>query len=496
MAILHAVTTSGPVRGVCCQTEPITRFLGIPYAAAPVGNLRWKGPVSPAPWTDERLCGDYGYSCWQRDNTQSPQFLLDCQRNPVKPRPLRMSEDCLSLNIWTPAADASERLPVMVWFYGGGLQGGTTDDIVFDGEGLCSHGVLLVTVNYRTGVFGYFAHEALEAEDPHHASGNYGLRDQIFALQWIHDNIAAFGGDAGNVTIFGCSGGGRSVQGVACSPLSRGLVHHAVCHSAGGLNPDYSTDYAELKAQGQALMELCGCRTLDELRQVPANVLQKQYEDFGYWFNITGDGYALPLPMDEMVRQGRQADLDYLLCTMDDEFLLPLRGEVSLANFEDVRKTYRGRTRILGQVIQPTTDAEAVDAVVHAEAYEMKSAQLAWARVQAAQDKKPVRLSTFVHKMPGENGAAGHGDDQYYIFHTLFRIWRPFTAQDEALSQTLMRYWTNFAKTGDPNGEGLAPWTPYTLESPLTLTIDVDHCQMEDRSHPFLTQVSNAYIRG
>jgi len=494
MALMQVMTKSGPVQGILCDDPSMTKFLGIPFAAAPVGDLRWKGPVAPEPWQQVRICDDYGYSCWQRDNSTSPGFLLDCERNPVKPRPLRMDEDCLSLNIWTPAKKADEKLPVMVWFYGGGLQGGTSDDVIFDGEGLCSYGVILVTVNYRTGVFGYFAHESLEKENPYGATGNYGLLDQIFALEWVRDNIKAFGGDPGNVTIFGCSGGGRSVQGIACSPLSRGLVHHAVCHSAGGLNPDYSTDREELKRQGEAFLRLCGCETIEDLRKVPADVLQQKYQEFGFWFNITGDGYALAYPMDEVVRRGEQADLDYLLCTMDDEFIMPLRGEVNLANFEEVRKSYRGRTKILGQTVQPTTDEEAVDAVVHAEAYEMKAAQLAWARMQAEQDKKPVRLSTFIHKLPGEGGAARHGEDQFYIFHTLFRIWRPFTKEDDELSRKMMRYWTNFAKTGDPNGEGLEPWTPFTKESPLTLAIDVGECKMQDRTHPFLTQVSDVYM--
>lgn len=494
MSIINTTVHTGEVRGVACETAGIVRYLGIPYAAAPKGELRWKAPVDLEKWEGERLCDDYGFSCWQRDNSNSPSFKLDMERNPVKPRALRMDEDCLSLNVWTPAKDKSERLPVMVWFYGGGLQGGTTDDIIFDGEGLCSYGVVLVTVNYRTGVFGYLAHSDLENENPNHSSGNYGLLDQIFALKWVQKNITAFGGDPENVTIFGCSGGGRSVQGVACSPLSRGMVHHAVCHSAGGLNPLYSTDYTELKEHAENFIHFCGCENIAQLRVVPAEELQHKYEEFGFWFNITGDGYALPLPMDEMVRKGLQADIDYMLCTMDDEFLMPLRGEVNLANFEEVRKNYRGRTAILGQAVKPSTDAEAVDAVVHAEAYEMKASQLAWARVQANQDKKPVRLSTFVHKLPGENGAARHGEDQFYIFHTLFRLWRPFTEKDDALSKKMMHYWTNFAKTGDPNGEGLEPWTPFTNESPLTLTIDVDKCVMEDRSHPFLTQVSDAYI--
>ena len=494
MAILTTTIRTGAVRGLETAVPGITVFKGIPFAKAPAGELRWKAPVAPEAWEGERLCDDFGYSCWQRNNNDSPMFKKMQEINPVPPRPLRMDEDCLSLNVWTPAVSADERLPVMVWFYGGNLHSGTSDDIIFDGEALCKFGVLLVTVNYRVNVFGYFGHPDLEKENEHHSSGNYGLQDQIFALQWIHDNIAAFGGDAGSVTIFGCSGGGRSVQGISCSPLSRGLVHHAVCHSAGGLNPNYSLAYDKIKELGVEFVAYCGKKTIDEMRAIPAQELEEKYIQFGKQFNITGDGYALPYTMDEVVRRGEQADLDYLLCTMNDEFIMPPRQPVTLANFDEMRPTFGLRTSILGQVVHPRTDEEAYDVVARAEAYEMKAAQLAWAQVQAKQPKKPVRLSTFVHPVPShDDGSARHGDDQYYVFHTMYKFAHPYGEKDEAVSQRLMRYWTNFAKTGDPNGEGLPAWTPYTQDSPLTLTIDTDDCRMEDRSHPIIEEVAATY---
>lgn len=492
--ILQTVIRSGPVRGLETATPGITAFKGIPYAKAPVGDYRWKAPVAPKAWENERLCDDFGPSCWQPDNSVLPSFKRMQELNPVPPRPLVMDEDCLSLNVWTPAESSDERLPVMVWFYGGGLQAGTSDDILFDGEGLCRFGVLLVTVNYRTGVFGYFGHPALEAENEERSCGNYGLRDQIFALQWVKDNIAAFGGDADNVTIFGCSGGGRSVQGVACSPLGGGLVQHAICHSAGGLNPHYSMEYEPLKALGEEFVAYCGKQSIEEMREIPARELQTLYESFRKQFNITGDGYVLPYVMDEIVRRGEQADIDYLLCTMQDELIFPAKTPVSLENFDSLRNTFGLRTSILGRVVTPRSDEEAMDVVERAEAYEMKASQLAWAQVQAQQPKKPVRLGTFVHPVPShEDGSARHGDDQAYVFHTLFKFWYPYGEKDEALSQRLMQYWTNFAKTGDPNGEGLPLWTPYTVDSPLTLTIDTDDCRMEDRSHFIIEQVAAAY---
>ena len=492
MSILRTKIHSGVVRGLETETRGITVFKGIPYAAPPAGKNRWRAPVDPEPWEGERLCDDFGFSCWQRENKAYMDMLRE--KNPVPPRPLRMDEDCLSLNIWTPAESAEDRLPVMVWFYGGGLQGGTSDDTTFDGEGLCGYGVLLVTVNYRTGVFGYFGHDELEKENEHGTSGNYGLQDQLFALKWVQKNIAAFGGDPGNVTIFGCSGGGRSVQGIACSPMGKGLFEHAVCHSAGGLNPRYSLPYDEIKELGRRFTEFCGAKNVEELRVVPANELQQKYEEFRQQFNITGDGYYLPRTMDEMVRRGEQADADYILSTMNDEIPFPPNEPVTLENFDSRRGRFGYRTAILGAVCRPQSDEEAYDVVKNAEAYEMKASQLAWAKVQANQPKKPVYLCTFVHSVPGGDGGAHHGDDQFYIFHTLSKNWRPYGEKDEALSRRLMRYWTDFAKTGNPNGEGDERWTPYTKESPLTFIFDTDYDRMEDRQNHIIDEVANAYI--
>lgn len=495
MAILNTVISTGEVRGALTGACGITAFKGIPYAKAPTGELRWRAPEAPENWTSARECYKFGPSCWQRDNSNAPYIKKMLAENPVKPTPLIMDEDCLSLNVWTPAETADQRLPVMVWFYGGGLQGGTADDITFDGEALCAHGVLLVTVNYRTGVFGYFGHDELENENERATSGNYGLQDQLFALKWVRENIAAFGGDADNVTIFGCSGGGRSVQGIACSPLGRGLARHAICHSAGGLNPHYSVPYEVIKELGREFVSFCAKNSVEELRAMPADELQARYDDFKKQFNITGDGYYLPYTMDEIVRRGEHADIDYILSTMNNEFRMPLFASVNKATFSEYAKRFGARTSILGRVCVPESDAEAIDLAQNAEAYEMKAAQLAWARAQAKQAKKPVRLCTFVHPVPGGDGGAYHGDDQAYIFGTLSRFWRPYGEKDAALSERLIKYWTNFAKTGDPNGDGLDEWTPYTHESPLTLTIDTDSCRMEDRSHKFINATADAYMQ-
>ncbi len=491
MAILQTRIRNGSVRGHTTDTEGISVFLGIPYAKAPTGKLRWRAPEPSENWEGIRDCSDFGPSCWQADNSKSPFFLACMEKNPVKPRPLRMDEDCLSLNVWTPAISQEDRLPVMVWFYGGGLQAGTSDDILFDGEGLCRFGVVLVTVNYRTGVFGYFGHPDLESENEHRSSGNYGLQDQIFSLYWVKDNIAAFGGDPDNVTIFGCSGGGRSVQGIACSPLAKGLVRHAICHSAGGLNPNYSLEYGALLELGREFMQYCGKNGMDEMRSIPAAELQNLYSSFRKQFNITGDGYVLPTEMDELVRQGRQADLDYILSTTANEFIFPPRGQVTKENFRSM--LFGSRTAIFGATMHPETDEQAYHYAEWAEVYEMKSAQLAWAQLQAVQGKKPAYVASFDHPNPA-TGRASHGDDQFYIFHTLRKYWFPAGPIEEELSQAMMLRWTNFAKTGNPNADGLPEWTPFTQDSPLTLSIrTAQDSIMEDRTLPEMAALAAVY---
>ena len=490
--MIETTIQCGKVKGIETAVPGITAFLGIPYAEAPEGDLRFKSPVPKAPWDGVRECSDFGYSCWQRDNTGSPYFKELQKKNPVPPRPLRMSEDCLSLNVWTPAADPSEKLPVMVWFYGGGLQGGTSDDLIFDGEGLCTYGVVLVTVNYRTGVFGYIGHEELEAESEFHTSGNYGLQDQILSLKWVRDNIGAFGGDPENVMIFGCSGGGRSVQGICCSPVAQGLVQHAVCHSAGGLNPNYSLDYESLKARGAEFVQYCGKEHIAELREIPAEELQHLYEAFRKQFNITGDGYFLPYTMDEMIRRGEQADIDYILSTTANEIKWPVREPVTKANFKD--HVFGERTRIFGTTVKPETDEKAMEYAEWAEVFEMKGAQLGWAVLQAGQPKKPVYLASFEHPMP-HTGLSSHGDDQYFVFDTLRKFWYPSTEKDEALCREMMRYWTNFAKTGNPNGEGKDVWKPFTKDAPFTMVIrDAGAITPEIRHVPEIDHLADVYI--
>ncbi len=480
-------TENGWVRGLPAADPRITSYKGIPYADKPLGENRWRAPQPCPDWDGELFAAGFAPAALQGNAAFNEELVYSREWSVDKEEP--MSEDCLYLNVWAPA-DGRKDMPVYFWIYGGGLQTGFTAEMEFDGERIARRGIVVVTVGYRLNAFGFLCHPEITAESPD-APGNFGLLDQQFALRWVRRNIAAFGGDPDNITIFGCSGGGRSVQGIACSPLARGLVRHAICHSAGGLNPNYSLEYRQLKALGEEFAAYCGKKGPEEMRSIPAEELQRLYQAFRKQFNITGDGYVLPVEMDEMVRRGEQADLDYILSTTANEFFFPQKDPVTPENFRS--KLFGNRTAIFGMTVKPETDEQARHYAECAEVYEMKSAQLAWAQLQASQGKKPAYVASFDHPNPA-TGRASHGDDQFYVFHTLRKFWFPTGQEEDELSRAMMLRWTNFAKTGDPNAEGLPVWTPFTAESPLTLSIrTAQDSAMEDRTLPEMEALARVY---
>lgn len=422
-----------------------TLFKGVPYAAPPVGKMRWKPSVDPAPWDGIRACDQWGNACLQAVTMDDPTAGYGKEFYDTGDYPPRMDEDCLYLNIWTPAQDPGEKLPVMMWIHGGGVQTGFSHELEFDGDGFCQRGVILVTVNYRLNIFGYFAHPELTLESPQGASGNYGLLDQIQALRWIHENIAAFGGDPDRVTVFGQSGGGRSTQAISCSPLAKGLAHRAIVQSAGGLQTAMGRlPREELERRGVDFMNYTGCQNLAQLRLLPARQLLELFNQYTQpvngdfraamqkGFNISTDGYALPLSMEDSLREGTQGNLDYLLgCTTGD----------------------------MGSMLQSLAG---------------------WAQLQVTQGKKPAYLYQFSRNLPTDNPSnpkelkgAFHSSDLWYTFGTLGRCWRPMTPGDYQLSQTMADAWANFAKTGNPNGEGAPHWDTYNPAAPAMMVFNV-----------------------
>jgi len=444
------MTKYGALQGVTSEGG-YALFKGVPYAAPPVGELRWKPSIDPQPWEGVRVCDTWGAACPQETphTDASAGYGKEFYAGPDYP-PL-LDEDCLYLNIWTPAETGDEKLPVMMWMHGGGVQSGYSHEIEFDGDALCKRGVILVTINYRLNIFGYFAHPELSAESAYGASGNYGVHDQLQALRWIHDNIAAFGGDPDNVTIFGQSGGGRSTQALSCSPLAKGLVRRAIVQSAGGVTTAFGRMPREqMEARGVDFMAFTGCKNIAELRALPATELLAKFGDYGRaagdfkermarGFNISTDGHALPLSMEDTLLEGKQLDLDYMLgsVTLDDgmgNMMASLRG---------------------------------------------------WATLQDRHGLKAPFLYRFTRELPEDDPndkrvlkGAFHSSELWYIFGTLDRCWRPMNEMDQELSELMSDYWTNFAKTGDPNGEGLPQWTRYTPDNKLHMQLDTRGCGM------------------
>lgn len=459
-------TASGIVEGAVSAEGKIRTFKGIPFAARPVGRLRWQ-PPQPAPsWTGVRKATEFGARCMQGRIYEDMVF-----RDPGP------SEDCLYLNVWSPVVSADARLPVMVWIYGGGFQAGSASEPRQDGENLAKKGVVVVSFNYRLGIFGFFSHPELTKESPHHASGNYGLLDQVAALEWVHKNIAAFGGDRDNVTIFGESAGSISVSAQMASPLSKGLVKQAIGQSGGSfmLTPR-RTSLAETEKRGTNFAKSIGAADLRALRAMPADqllkaVLRNKTDLYRFWPNV--DGYFFPESAAAIYGAGRQAHIPLLAGWNADEqdhtgflekaqptkenYTAKVRAEYG-RHADEVLKLYSGKNE--KQVKESARDLASDQFIAYS--------TWKWLDMQLRTGEASVYCYRFEQAPPtpaGEpNRGAYHSADIEYVFETLDWKHLPWTANDRKLSDMISSYWTNFAKTGNPNGSGLPEWPGYTTD--------------------------------
>ena len=473
-AIGPAVTTSlGTLQGeTVAGDDSVLVFRGIPYAEPPIGDLRWQAPVAPAAWDGTRDATTFGSACWQR---LTPATSIYTRGD------LDRSEDCLSLNIWTAAATTDDARPVMVWFHGGGHTGGWGSAQIFDGANLASKGVVLVTINYRLGPFGFLAYPALSTESAHAASGNQGLLDKVAALEWVRDHIANFGGDPGNVTIFGQSAGSWSVCYLQASPLARGLFHRAIGHSGGCFGrerPDLERAHAAAVEAAAALgVEGDDAEALAALRALDAETILESDLNAG----AVVDGHFMPRPAAAIFAAGEHNDVPAIVGALASEgstlyATMPERSMDELAAFLDeqygdaaptVRDLYEAEieesTKWGTQMIQ--ADRGFV--------WEMRT----WARaVEAAGND--AYLYFFSHAPPvfrlytpaaaaieladGPDGyGAYHSGDLAYAFNNTRVVGLGWSDWDHELSNAVSDYWVNFARTGDPNGDGLATWPRY-----------------------------------
>lgn len=458
-------TRSGNVSGTAGKLPGVNAYLGIPFAAPPVGDLRWRAPRPAPSWKGTRAADHFSPSCIQHDNTPfgpwTSEFLL------LGPT----SEDCLYLNVWT-ASRRGERRPVLVYVYGGGFNSGSGDVPVYEGSPLADRGLIVVSMNYRVGPLGFLAHPALTKEAG--ASGNYGLMDQVAALQWVHDNIAAFGGDPRRVTIAGQSAGAISVFLQTASPLAKGLFQRAVIESGpGGLAAfgmatarGAAAPLAEAEKGGVAFAERLGAHSLAELRALPASKLVT-----GGRFGPVVDGRFLTEDPAETFAAGRQNDVPTITgLNADEGSASPGYGKATADAFrKQVEQRYGNRAPRILATYPAGTDDEARSAAIQS-ARDAGVAGLERLLIERARTAhKPAFAYYFDRVIPWpehpEYGAF-HTSEVPYVFGTLDVLKRPWTDVDRTLSKTMMSYWANFAATGDPNGQGLPRWPAFDPAQP------------------------------
>lgn len=410
----------GQIQGTV--TDGIAVYKGIPYAAPPVGELRWKAPQPVIPWEGVRVCDSFGAPSIQPHHVDSDaykhEFFFDGDPE--------YSEDCLYLNVWAPAK--GKNLPVTLWIHGGAFSYGWGFEPEMDGEEWAKHGGILVSINYRLGILGFLTHPLLSAENPDGISGNYGLLDQIAALKWVKNNIAAFGGDPNKITIMGQSAGAGSVKNMVTSPLSKDIMAGAIIQSGGGISERSilgGSPLAESEQRWKDMMDWAGYTTLDEMRAIdPLEFLDMAAKysaatgKFLGWPAPVVDGKVLPESFDSAALAGRIADIPYMIGFTQDD----MGG-------------------LTGGIVRFCTVRELAG--------------------------KPAYAYQFARRLP-DDGRPGilhgafHSSELWYMFKSLRLSWRPFTEGDYALAEEMISAWTSFAATGKPSEK----WTPCTAEDP------------------------------
>jgi para-nitrobenzyl esterase len=451
-------TDKGLVSG--SVSNGIAVFLGIPFAKPPVGELRWKAPQPAEPWADTLACTKFGNSPMQND----PKPFMMWTQEFITPAG-SLSEDCLYLNIWTPASSAKKKLPVLVWIYGGGFTSGSGACPIYDGEDLAQEGIVYVNFNYRVGIFGFLAHPELTAESGSSSSGNYGLMDQIAALNWVKNNIEAFGGDPEKITIAGQSAGSMSVQSLVASPLAKGLFRAAIAQS-GALTGRPGISLSDAEKSGLALSEKSG-RNIESLRKLSADsvLLLGSSLPYGTFSPIT-DGYVLPGDAKQIFEDHQQNDIAVMTGWVTGDADLVLRDLQTSAAFKAQAKARYGSDSERFHRLFPSDSEE------NSKASQRKLAVLKFAGFPGYQWALSNKSKTYLYEFsyvptdkPGfPNYGAFHSAEIAYALHTL-KLWdRPWTQADYDVEKYMSAYWINFVKNSDPNGDNLPEWKNYNRE--------------------------------
>ena len=496
-----AVTAQGRVRGVACKNPEITVFKGVPYAKPPVGPLRWRAPEPMDAWNGIREANNFGAMPPQRRGAFLDLGLFD---------DMYCSEDVLYLNIWTPAKTADEKLPVLVWIHGGGLTSGYASDGMYDGEKYAEKGVILVTVSYRLGAFGFMCHKDMRAESPYGTSGNFGVMDQAAALRWVHDNIAGFGGDPEKVTIAGQSAGGGSVCNMMCTPLAAGTFRGAICQSGDSLahrgRPDRFTMEAA-EELGAKIAAHFGCETLDELRKIPFDqFVRKDYEVnmavANARFGVVVDGVVLPKQPAEMLMHGEgQSNIPMIFGCNTREGLFGISGKSLEAYQNDIHAYFGDMAGAVLEAYPAASDEEAAQ-----QSWEL-SCDMWVARLRhwgLTRKERGVPSWQYLFNrgkiFKGIDIGPRHGEEMSFVFGTgehwmdcfevvLANVPKPEgydgtadAAIDAELSERMMNHWANFVKTGNPNGDAQQIWKP-VAEDTLYMWLDAESGMRCEQKH-------------
>ena len=422
--------TGGQIQGVESEDGEVLIYRGVPYAAPPVGELRWKTPQPVIPWEGVKVADTFGSICPQHGNPPGTFYGDEFYWEGTPEE----SEDCLYLNVWAPAkkvGDADAKLPVAMWVHGGAFKNGYGFEVTMDGEEWAKRGVILVTINYRMGPFGFMSHPLLSQEQGG-VSGNYGMYDQVAALEWVASNISQFGGDPENITIFGQSAGARSIKNLVTSPLSKDLVAKAIIQSGGGASRAEgrpAVPPAVYEEQGKAFAEANGWTTLEQMRAASTDEVKNAVspDGWGMSFRPYVDGVFMSEDFNDALLAGRVGDIPYMIgCTAQDMGGL---GGNAIDVFCEIRS----------------------------EQSEHPAYQYFFRRNPPGDDDDP-------EKDPG----AFHSSELWYMFGTLGNSWRPFTEADYALSAEMLDAWTSFCRNGNPG------WGAYTAENPVVKVFDVE----------------------
>lgn len=460
---------TGMVQGVPGDDPSVTAFKGIPFAAPPVGDLRWRPPQAPASWQGVLKADHYSAACIQ-DHTRSlgPWTAEYMHQGDY-------SEDCLYLNVWTGAKSAGEKRPVFLWIHGGAFTGGSTAVAVYDGEELARKGIVVVTTNYRVGVLGFLAHPELTAESDVKSSGNYGMLDQVAALQWIRKNISAFGGDPDKVTIGGQSAGASAVHMLMASPLAKGLFIRAIAQSgsrAGGR----SRKLADAEQDGVKFATVKGAKSIKELRAMPAEQVHARVEGAMFRIGPIADGWFLPGDVSAIFAAGKQNDVATMTgWTADEGSSNAGYGKMKAEEFQE--QTQRRLGELAGDFLKlypATTDEQASYAQKASARDQSLVSTYMWAAERAKTSKTKVYTYFWTHAQPGpekDKYGAFHSSELPYVFNSLKRADRPWTEQDRKIAGVMSSYWANFISKGDPNGRGLAKWPEFEPGKAVTMEL-------------------------